>query len=316
VTRTILACLVVAVIASATTATAAQLVTSRDIRNGTIRNVDLREGAVTMPRLAPEIQALLQQIRSDGEDRAVAGAKGEKGDPGPPGVRGADGAPGPQGDKGDKGDPGPALSSGNWGVINRNTIGSPVAQLRSGPGEPPHGNGSLNLLVADDTEKIAYGNELDFTGRPIVDINQVGLSVYNGFDSSKSYVPPGIAFEIDPNLDAGVNHSSLVYLPPVPAPAERNKWITYNADGDEPTTTSGWFFTNGLTAAATGCGQGAGQRFCSWDEVQTAAPGALVLFSVAITKGPDTPFTGAVDGLRVGGTLVDLEETGAFPRDG
>ena len=39
-------------------------------------------------------------------------------------------------------------SEGNWGVNNRNTTGSPVADLRSGPIRPPVGEGSLNLSVA------------------------------------------------------------------------------------------------------------------------------------------------------------------------
>src|SRR3954464_3672670 len=48
--------------------------------------------------------------------------------------------------------------SEDWGVINRNTIGSPVADLRDGPfvtrlngtvSAPPFGKGSLELAVAD-----------------------------------------------------------------------------------------------------------------------------------------------------------------------
>ena len=87
--------------------------------------------------------------------------------PGPQGDTGAVGPQGPQGAKGDTGAAGPVLSSGNWGVINRNTIGSPSAFLRSGPGSAPVGKGSLNLLVGGAGEKVAYGTESDFSGTPL-----------------------------------------------------------------------------------------------------------------------------------------------------
>src|SRR5205814_2190579 len=59
--------------------------------------------------------------------------------------------------------------SEHWGVIERNTIGSPVAELREGPfsaftptGDltaPPFGKGSLGIEVGSGQEKVAFGNE-------------------------------------------------------------------------------------------------------------------------------------------------------------
>ena len=72
----------------------------------------------------------------------------------------------------------PPQTAGNWGVVDRNTIGSPVAQLRSGPSVPPFGTGSLNLSVATG-EEVAYGNEVDFVGMDFEALTAVGFNVYN-----------------------------------------------------------------------------------------------------------------------------------------
>ena len=60
----------------------------------------------------------------------------------------------------------------------RNTIGSPVADLRSGPADPQRGAGSLNLLIAavpGSVEKVSYG--VSMRG-PLTNITEVGFRVY------------------------------------------------------------------------------------------------------------------------------------------
>ena len=54
--KTILACAVVALIASATTATAATLITSEDIKNGTIQASDIKKGAISENRLSDGVR--------------------------------------------------------------------------------------------------------------------------------------------------------------------------------------------------------------------------------------------------------------------
>ncbi|MCC9706574.1 hypothetical protein E4N62_15615 [Streptomyces sp. MNU76] len=66
-------------------------------------------------------------------------------------------------ENGDKG--GHKARSDHWGVITRNTIGSPVAQLRNGPfgsfgvvgpeGRPPYGRGSLGIEVANSSTTLS-----------------------------------------------------------------------------------------------------------------------------------------------------------------
>ena len=129
------------------------------------------------------------------------------------------------------------MTAGNWGVMNRNTIGSPNADLRSGPSTPtlaglsgrltpPLGTGSLNLGVSAAqvagtlSEKVAYGNEVDFFGQPF-NVTAVGFQVYNNQENISIPPPaianmPKIAFEIDPNRELppfnASNFSTLTFF--------------------------------------------------------------------------------------------------------
>ena len=329
---TILACALVSLLVAGGSATAASLITSSDIKNGTIKSEDIKDGYVKSSDIkngtvksedikdgyvkSSDIKngAIKNEdikktaITMDRFSKATQDKINKAGTPGPAG-----GATGPQGPKGDKGDPGPTLSSGNWGVVNRNTIGSPVAQLRSGPFDPPVGDGSLNLTVGGGPplEKLAFGNEVDFQGLRIADLSAVGYSVYQtGENTGPSAANlPNLSFEVDPNVVGVVaDYSSLVYQP---AAVPANTWSTINA-----ATGAGWYFTNGPTAVATTCGQGAApQHFCTLAEVKAAAPNAVVTLSAAIAKGRDYEWHGAVDGLRINNKVFDFEETGVVERD-
>jgi hypothetical protein len=122
----------------------------------------------------------------------------------------------------------PTPTAGNWGVQDRNTIGSPVAQLRSGPTlgpeAPPFGTGSLNLTVGSGSEKIAWGNDVSFFGNDFDSLTALGFYVFNTAENLNpalgSNPMPSIAIEVNPNLAdvPGDNFSTLVWVPPVSAP--------------------------------------------------------------------------------------------------
>jgi hypothetical protein len=211
---------------------------------------------------------------------------------------------------------GPAPSAGNWGVINRNTIGSPVAELRSGPftpavgpvqaSGPPFGTGSLNLTVGSDTEKAAFGNEVDFFGNLFGDLNAVGFRVFNVGENLPPHpaAMPSISIEINPHLAAHPTDvfSTLNYVAPVSLPG----WSDYI----DATTTGVW---GGTGAAFAGTPCDINGSLCSWTDLQAmlndGGDPATVL-SVAITKGRDQEWHGAVDGLRINDTVYDFEESG------
>jgi hypothetical protein len=299
VRKSILACVGVALIVGSTSATAATLITGKQIKNGTITADDIKRGSINKSRL------------SNGLRSAIRGV-GAQGTPSIPGAAGAKGDHGDKGDKGDKGDPGPKRSSGNWGVINRNTIHSPTVELRSGPFDAPEGDGSLNIAVADGTEKAAYGNEIDFFGDTL-DLQEVGFHVYNTGENTDAGADnmPSIAFEIDPNLAAGQpqnNYTSLVFTPAESAP---NAWSGYI-----DATSSGLWGLTGTAFNATPCSIN-GSR-CTFDAMMAylndggAAP---TIISAGVSKGRDYEFHGAVDGLRINDTVFDFEETGVVERD-
>jgi hypothetical protein len=211
----------------------------------------------------------------------------------------------------------------NWGVIARNTIGSAVADLRAGPygsfgvtgpSSKPSGTGSLGIQVSDSAtsgspsaEKAAFGNEVDFYNDPVSGLSQVGLRVFQTVENAAidSRNMPNITLEINPHVTGAGSYTSMVWLPD-PAPGV-NRW-TGNLNA---ATTGDWYFT-GTTGTVTGCNQ---TTMCSL----SAAKAALVannngsparIYTVAITKGRDNTWAGAVDNLRINNTVYNFEPYG------
>jgi hypothetical protein len=214
----------------------------------------------------------------------------------------------------------------HWGLITRNTIGSAVGDLRSGPygsfgvtgpaSQPPFGTGSLGLQVSDNAlsggtpqEKVAFGNEVDFFGDQVANLTAVGYRVFQ--TSENAAISPGnlpnITLEIDPNVGSS-SYTSMVWVPdPIPAP-QLNKWSSHQSavhQGD-------WYFT-GSTGTTTGCNQ---TTMCSFSGAKAAlvanqnGDGPATIYTVAISKGRDNAWVGAVDGLRINGSRFDFEAYG------
>lgn len=222
--------------------------------------------------------------------------------------------------------PAAAVESGTyyqeeWGVIGRNTLGASTAVLRLGPWgrdpagnpaatvPPPYGTGSLGIVVSSGDDKIAFGTEEEYAGVPLNSISTLKYWIFEGVDPPLVNAPPSIALEVDPNLDPAINYTSLVYVPsqstPPSAPPARlaNTWQQYDAGAEG----GKWYATNGATATATGCTQASP---CTFSALKAALPDAVITFSLAISKGRDNPFVGAVDGLQVNNALYDFEPLG------
>lgn len=219
----------------------------------------------------------------------------------------------------------------HWGNITRNTIGSPVGDLRNGPfgsfgatgplARPPYGDGSLGIETADNStlqgspqEKVAYGNEVDFYGDNFLNINRLGFHVFQtgeniGYGGARNM--PNITFEMDANLTNPIcsadNYTSLGWNPP--ASPHTNTWSGYI----DATTTGDWYFT-GAEGACTGCNQA---TFCTFAQVKAAlndGPPAPFIYTLAIGKGRDSMWIGAVDGLRYNSSIFDFELEGVSER--
>ena len=211
----------------------------------------------------------------------------------------------------------------NWGIITRNTIGSAVADLRSGPygsfgvtgpsSKPPYGFGSLGIQVSDNatnasptSEKVAFGNEVDFLGHDVADLNRAGFHVFQPQENADISAGnmPNITLEINPSCCSS-GYTSMVWVPD-PAPVT-NRWSGFI----DAATTGYWYFTNGGVASATGCGQADN---CSLADAKTGLAnngGAdATIDTVSISKGRDDRYVGAVDGLRINDDIYDFDVTG------
>ncbi len=232
------------------------------------------------------------------------------------GVAGPQGPVGPVGAKGDRGPAGTITPQGiHWGIIDRNTIGSPVGALRTGPFEgaatPPIGDGSLGLAVAGAAEKVTFGNEVDYQRDLVADISKVGFSVFTTGENKKLNADnlPNITFEVDPTGFAdnttGPNYSSLVFNP-AGAGLTSN---TFNSIDATSATAGTWWFT-GATGTTVGCNQ---TTLCTFDELQTKVKGAfpnMQILTLAVAKGRDYAWNGAVDALVYNDETINFEPFG------
>ena len=211
-------------------------------------------------------------------------------------------------------------------MIARNTIGSPVAELRGGPfvlgadGEvvaPPYGEGSLGLAVdAGDTldtqERATFGNEVDFAGHNFLEITELGFHVFTTGENFANGEPmPNISIELDPNLDAAGtdDYTTAAWLPDNVSSQHIDTWSPYI-----DATTSGKWYLSGSEGQVTGCRN---VDPCTWGELQEAIDDggeAPTILTIAVSKGRDTAFVGAVDGLRINDTIYDFEPFGVVER--
>lgn len=214
----------------------------------------------------------------------------------------------------------------HWGVITRNTIGSPVAELRNGPfgsfgvtgpaARPPYGTGSLGIEVADNSttlnppsEKVDFGNEVDFFGDRVRDLRNLGFHVFQTGENVTYGGPenmPNIRFEIDPNLSAlpADNYSTMVWVPDA-APVT-NRWSPFL----DATTTGYWY----LTGNETTCTQAARCTFAELKASLDDGGEEATVLTAAVGKGRDHMWIGAVDGLRINNRVYDFEEDGVRER--
>jgi hypothetical protein len=274
----------------------AAMVTSADIRDQTIQARDIRADAVESSELAQDTVAgphLTQGLR----DRMNQ-----------PGPRGPEGPRGPRGPSGTAEYAGP-----EWSIIDRNVIGAGDAYLRSGPSSlafgqdetPPEGVGSLGIRTATGADKAAFGNQVDFVGDNVLELTEVGYSVFTTGENN-SQGPnnmPSITFEIDPNLSSSDRgFSSMVFAPDNSAPGV---WTQIDATDDANGAV--W----GLTGADMPCNIN-GSR-CTWSELQAALDDGgdpPTIHTVGITKGRDFAFSGAVDALTINADTYDFEPFG------
>lgn len=301
---------------AAASAGATTLITGAQVRDGSLTGADVRDRSLG-------VRDLTSRAR-----RSLRGRRGP---------RGATGAAGPQGDAGRRGEAGPQSPTGDpaslsrlpWGVVGRNTIGSPAAYFRVGPWgrtsgyaatvPPPFGEGSLGVHVegvngtGSSAEKLSFGDETTFAGLQIRSISTLSYWLYAGEDAFTNHSLPTLSIEANPDAN-GATYTTLVYLPDgsaapsAPSPRTVSAWQKY----DTLATGNMWHSTADLDPNTTVCQITNPCKFS--DLVAQMGPNACVSFSLAITKGRDNEFTGAVDAVTVNGTTYDFEPEGVVAR--
>ncbi|MEU4093625.1 hypothetical protein [Streptomyces sp. NPDC026673] len=218
---------------------------------------------------------------------------------------------------------GNSIGSDHWGVITRNTIGSPVAALRDGPfvtgigSRPPYGNGSLGIEVANNSttlptpsEKVDFGNEVDFYGNRVRDLTHLGFHVFQTGENvnyANDRNLPNIRIEANPNLAShpGDTYTTLVWLPPAVPTDRLNRWSKFL----DATVLGGQWFLSGNELSPR-CTQASP---CDFTTLKNGLPQATI-YSVAVGKGRDNLWVGAVDGLRINKYVYDFEADGVRAR--
>ena len=164
--RAIVACVVTAILVGVGTAGAAGLLTSGQIKDGTIRNHDIHKKTISLNRLTPGVQRLIAQ-HSAQNLKAPASTAGPKGDPGPKGDTGAKGDTGPKGDKGDRGAPG--LDSDAVRVVDADNLRGFTLAPQGDNGDTTD-NGTVTFDTPPAPPSLG-SNALKFTsstGKPVV----------------------------------------------------------------------------------------------------------------------------------------------------
>ena len=93
--------------------------------------------------------------------------------------------------------------------------------------------------------------------------------------------------------------------PPAPAPAPSPRWVGTWQRYDTQASGHKWHSTADLDPNTTLCQIANPCQFS--DLVAQMGANARVSFSLAVTKGRDNEFTGAVDAVRVNDTVYDFE---------
>ncbi|KAH8552312.1 hypothetical protein BGW37DRAFT_491442 [Umbelopsis sp. PMI_123] len=204
----------------------------------------------------------------------------------------------------------------HWGIIHRNVIGSPSITLQNGPfvhgatelSPPPFGNGGLAFLVGSGIEKAEFGNEVDYYGKLLRDINQVGFHVFTtGEDTQKDPDNlPNIRFELYFHIGATLTYTSLVWTPPANA-VTVNEWSRFINATNEGT----WWFSQD-DAIGTGCMLSAQCTFSDMLQKAYVVDPSAYIMSFAVGKGRDYEWQGAIDGLRINDKTINFEFDGVY----
>lgn len=202
-----------------------------------------------------------------------------------------------------------AIHPGNmdgWGFVQETPTGT--GEMVNGPGTPPLGDGSANLVV-DSTGGVILAKAA-YQGLRLDEIDNLEYSTY------RTSGGPALAIALQFNFDGDVTDANdafqgrLVYEPYYTQTVNTGEWQTWDPLNDTAGTGTGnWWLTNGAHATASGCSIATP---CTWAEVLIAFPdggvhntlGAVILKAGGGWAGG---FDGNVDALTVNDDTYNFE---------
>jgi Collagen triple helix repeat (20 copies) len=311
--RTIVACVVTALVVGTGTASAAKLITSKDIEDGSIQNRDLAEGVISLSRLSPGVQALIARQARDGVD----GKDGVDGQDGADGRDGADGANGANGTNGANGQDG--LSSDTPRVVMTGDLRGWTLQPRGDGGDtsdngtlifgtpsatPPLGASALNFTAVTGKTVVAYlplpaGTVAAFATGPHPKLNELTTAGYSSLANGSPAATSDVIFQMEV-LGANVTGTGNGYTT-----------LNFEPSGNGKTANTGSFMRWNVRAgkvwssraplSGSECGAGAPCTLSRFMELHPNATVHTVKLKIGQNNGTGwTGFSGWVDDVRLG----------------
>lgn len=280
--KTVIACVATALLVGAGTATAAKLITGKDIKNGTIQARDL----------APSVKAKLN----------AAGQAGKNGTPGPMGPKGDTGPAGPQGPEGEKGDTGATGENGTPGrdganpaiaVVSNGDAGwNLVGEVAGEPGARLHG-GELRLGGGFDgsTPVGSIGIGKSYDAVPLRDLNALRYSMHVNKRPDDLSAPALLVTVMKANTGTQSGFANLVFEP------YNNLQTTVGQPYTLDATAGKWWSTRPLNPGQPG--QIDRQETVSLEDIANSSPNAVIA-GISLTNGGSSSNTIPVDAFDAG----------------
>jgi hypothetical protein len=298
--RTVVASVVTAILLAAATAGASSLITSSNIKDGTIRARDIHKGSIYLNRLSKGTQSLIKKSRT-----GPAGAKGATGAQGP---KGDTGPQGPKGTTGDRGAPG--LDSDQPRVVDANNLrGFTLAPNGDNGDSTP--NGTVGFATPPVAPSLGT-QALKFTstnGKPVVAyaplpgghnplLAELTQASYESLIESQPQAALDVSLQMEVtnstvNLPNG-GYTTVVFEPYESGSSETlNEWHGHSFDRGK--------IWSSRTPSADPC---SADHPCSFETFAEENPNAIVQtvkFRIGQNSGDDwSGFVGYVDDLRLG----------------
>ena len=287
-------------------AVAGSLITSAKIKDGTIQNKDIKKGTIALNRLTQGTQAAIARARP-GRARPVPRARPAR--PAPPGATAPTGTTVLPARRRRR----PPRATGASSTATRSAR-RPRTCAPARP-TPPLGDGALNLTVARRhregrlRQRDRPSRAADFTD---VDAGRLPR-LHDGREHRQGAATPnmpGITFEIDPQRRRQAPTQLLVARSSCRRTRRRNPWSgVHRRHHDRPLGPHRRPVRGHRRATSTARAARSPQL---QDVPRRRRRRRPTILSVAIGKGRDYFWSGAVDGLRINDTVFDFEERGVF----